>query len=78
MKVSSLKAELFAAQDAAKVADDAWQTALNTQGIDRYSNAAKSGSLRELYRAKVAADRHCAELTDIMRKFQDVEQITRT
>lgn len=77
MKVTSLKTELFAAQDAAKDADNAWQTALNTQGIERYSKAARSGSLRELYRAKVAADRRCSELTDIMRRYQDVEQLTR-
>ena len=78
--VRSLKEDLYAAQDAAKLAADQWQTALDAQRIDRYSAAAKgkAGSeLRRLRDAKIAADDKVRELTDVMRRFQDVNQIAR-
>ena len=80
MRVTSLKTELFAAQDAANVADEQWQAALDSMSIDRYSKAARGASgslLRALYDAKVAADDKCHELTATMRRYQDVTQIAR-
>lgn len=80
IKVRSLKEELYAAQDAAKLADELWQSALDALGISRYSQAAKGApgsELRALRDAKVASDDKVRELTDIIRRYQDVRQIQR-
>lgn len=80
MRVESIKEELFAAQDAAKEADDAWQAELDRRGINRYTLAARGetgSTLRECYEAKIASDQKVRELTDTMRRYQDVEQIHR-
>lgn len=80
IKVTSLKWDLFAAQDAAKAADDAWQSELDRLGIERYSKDAKGSpgsTLRALRETKIACDNRVRELTDAMRRFQDVRQIQR-
>lgn len=80
IKFTSLKNDLYDAQDAAKLADSEWQAALDELGIDRYSRAAKGvagSALRALYDAKIASDNKVHELTETMSRFQDVDQIQR-
>lgn len=80
MKVTSIKEELFAAQDAAKVADDVWQAELDRLGVERYSLASKGeigSDLRALYETKIIRDARVRELTDTMRRYQNVEQVQR-
>lgn len=80
IKITGLTAELYAAQDAAKEADNNWQAELDRQGIERYSKQARGtqGSvLRNLYDRKVATADRQADLTSIIRRYQDPNQIAR-
>jgi hypothetical protein len=76
--IKSIRDEVPKAYEAAKVADDNWQVELDRLKIDRYSRAARGAAgseLRALYDAKIIADAKQAELTDIMRRYQDPGQV---
>jgi hypothetical protein len=79
IKVTSLKWDTFEAYYAAIAADDAWQEELDSRGIERYSKGAKGATadsdLRRLYEAKIAADNKYHELVEIMRRYQDPQQV---
>ena len=77
MKVTSIRQDTLDAYEAAKVADAAWQTALDVAGIERYTLAARGGQgseLRQLSDAKVEADRKYHELCELLRRYQDLRQ----
>jgi hypothetical protein len=78
VKVTSLKQDTFEAYYAALAADDAWQEELDSRGIERYSRPAKGAQgsdLRNLYEAKLTADRKYHELLETMRRYQDPRQV---
>lgn len=76
--VKSVRDEVLKAYEAARTAENAWQAELDRLRIDRYSKAARGAvgsEMRALYDAKVAADATLAELTDALRRYQDLRQV---
>jgi hypothetical protein len=78
VQVTSLVSNAQEAYRAAIAADSAWQTALDTANVDRYSLAARGeqgSELRRLRDAKCEADRKLRKLTELVRFYQDPHQV---